>query len=159
MSEAPISPQKMASWVAFVHAHARIFRRLGADLDEAGQIGFGTYDVLVQLSEAGGSLRLRDLLGRLVVVSQPGLSRRVERMAAQGYVERRPDPEDGRGVIVKITRAGRAVLRSAARVHMAGIAREFADQISEEEAAVLFHVFSRMSTAEDDAADGESFSS
>ena len=93
----------------------------------------GTYDVLVQLSLGGGKLRLKDLLTR-VILSQPGLSRRVGRLEEAGLVERRPDPKDGRGVIVAITRAGRYALRSAAVVHMAGINRELTADLTDEEA-------------------------
>src|ERR1700712_650729 len=114
-SRLKIEPERMDAWVGFLHAHAQIIRRLSQDLDAAGQVSFDTYDVLVQLSEAGGSLRHRDLLERLVI-SQPGLSRKIERMETQGLVERRPDPQDGRGVIVRLSRAGRAALRSAAKV-------------------------------------------
>ena len=143
-----IEAHRMNAWVSFVHAHAQIMRKLAADLDEAGQVSLDTYDVLVQLSEAGGSLRHRDLLERLVM-SQPGLSRKVERLEAAGLVERRPDPVDGRGVIVRLSRSGRAALRSAAKVHMAGIDREFGRLMSDEEAAVLADVLGRLTSRPD----------
>ncbi len=138
------TPQ-MEAWVSMLHAYARIIGQLSADLDAADKVPLGTYDVLVQLSEAGGKLRLRDLVN-VVVLSQPGLSRKVERMEQAGLVERRPDPSDGRGVIVALTRSGRATLRSAAAVHMAGIDREFSVRISEDEARVLGTVFERLMT-------------
>ena len=140
-----IETDRMDAWVGFLHAHAQIIKKLAEDLDESGQVSFGTYDVLVQLSEAGGSLRHRDLLERLVI-SQPGLSRKVERLESAGLVERKPDPADGRGVIVKLTRSGRASLRAAAKVHMSGIDREFGQRLSDSEAAVLATVFRRLAT-------------
>jgi DNA-binding MarR family transcriptional regulator len=144
VTKPPVIPGKqMDAWVLFVHAYSRVMAQLSADLDTAGEVPIGTYDVLVQLSLAGGELRLRDLLQRLVL-SQPGLSRRIERMAAAGYVERRPDPADGRGVVVVLTRSGRSALRSAARVHLAGIEREFTGRLSDEEADVLRTVFGRI---------------
>ncbi len=138
-----IPDKQMDAWVLFVHAHARLMARLGADLDASHEVPLGTYDVLVQLSQSGGKLRLKDLLDR-VILSQPGLSRRVERLEAAGLVERRPDPKDGRGVVVVLTRAGRYALRSAAVVHMAGIDREFTHALTDEEADVLIRVFSRV---------------
>lgn len=142
-----IEVDRMDAWVGFLHAHAQILKRLADDLDAAGQLPLGTYDVLVQLSEAGGALRHRDLLDRLLI-SQPGLSRKVERLEAAGLVERRPDPRDGRGVIVKLSRSGRAALRSAAKVHMAGIDREFAQRLTDQEASVLSVVFRRLGDPE-----------
>lgn len=134
---------RKAAWEGFLHAQAHIMQRLGRDLDEAGKIPLSTYDVLVQLSEAGGRLRLRDLVDR-VVLSQPGLSRKIARLEAQGLVDRSPDPDDGRGVLVKISRSGRAALRSASVVHIAGVEREFTTRISDSEAAVLAQVFGRL---------------
>lgn len=138
-----IEPERMRAWVSLLHAHARILRQLAKELELADQVSLDTYDVLVQLSEAGGALRHRDLLEHLVI-SQPGLSRKVERLESAGLVERRPDPQDGRGVVVKLTRAGRAALRSAARVHMAGIDREFSARLSDAEACTLATVFERL---------------
>ena len=140
---------KLDAWVAFVYAHARLMDTLGAELDTAAHMPLTTYDILVQLSEAGGSLRHRDLL-RHLTVSQPGLSRRVDRLVGSGLVERRPDPRDGRGVIIRLTRTGRAALRSAAKVHMAGIDRVFGAHVTDAEAEVLRGVFNRMLQAQAD---------
>ena len=138
-----IPDKQMAAWVMFLHAHARLISRLSTDLETSDEVPLGTYDVLVQLSLCGGKLRLKDLLQR-VVLSQPGLSRRVERLETAGLVERRPDPADGRGVIVVLTRAGRYALRSAAVVHMSGIDREFTNALTDEEADVFIRVFRRV---------------
>jgi len=137
------SGARKAAWENLLHSQARLMQRLGRELEEAGKIPLSSYDVLVQLAENGGRLRLRDLVDRLVL-SQPGLSRKVARLEEQGLVERLPDPHDGRGVLVKLTRSGRAALRSAAVVHIAGVERAFTDQISEEEAVVLARVFGRL---------------
>jgi DNA-binding MarR family transcriptional regulator len=126
-----------------VHAHARMMQKLGRELDEAGKIPLDTYDILVQLAENGGRVRLRDLVNK-VVLSQPGLSRKVARLEEEGLLERLPDPQDGRGVLVRMTRSGRAALRTAAVVHIAGIEREFTSRLTEDEAATLAQVFSRL---------------
>jgi len=138
---------RKAAWTALVHAHARVMTRLAADLDAAKLISLGSYDVLVQLSENGGKLRLKELVSR-VVLSQPGLSRKVAKMETDGLVERLDDPADGRAVIVHITRLGRSALRRASVVHIAGIEREFTSQISDQEAAVLAAVFGRLEVGE-----------
>jgi DNA-binding MarR family transcriptional regulator len=141
---------RKAAWEGLVHAQARMMQKLGRELDEAGKISLDTYDILVQLAENGGRVRLRDLVNK-VVLSQPGLSRKVARLEEEGLLERLPDPNDGRGVLVRMTRAGRAALRTAAVVHIAGIEREFTSRITDDEAAVLTAVFNRL-LAEDGAA-------
>lgn len=137
-----------AAWTGFVHAQARLMQRLGQELEDAGKVPLSTYDVLVQLAENGGRLRLRDLVDK-VVLSQPGLSRKVARLEDEGLVERLPDPHDGRGVLVRITRAGRSALRTAAVVHISGIEREFTARITDDEAATLAKVFARLLSGED----------
>jgi len=141
---------RKAAWEGFVHAQARMMQKLGRELDDAGKIPLDTYDILVQLAENGGRVRLRDLVNK-VVLSQPGLSRKVARLEEEGLLERLPDPNDGRGVLVRMTRAGRAALRTAAVVHIAGIEREFTSRITDDEAATLTTVFDRL-LAEDGSA-------
>src|SRR6478609_8952462 len=131
------------AWVGMLHVHAQTMHQLGQELDDAGKIPLSTYDILVQLTENGGLRRLRELVD-LVLLSQPGLSRKVARLEEEGLVERLPDPNDGRGVLVRMTRQGRAALRSAAVVHIAGIEREFTSQLTDDEAATLARVFARL---------------
>lgn len=134
---------RKAAWEGFLHCQAAMVQQLARELDEAGEIPPSTYDILVQLSQAGGRLRLRDLVDR-VVLSQPGLSRKVARLEQDGLLDRLPDPADGRGVQVRISRSGRAALRSAAQVHLSGIVRMFASRIDDDEAATLATVFRRL---------------
>ena len=66
--------------------------------------------------EYSGPMRITDL-AELQGVTQPGMTTLVDRLAADGYAERFPDPTDGRATLVRITPAGRQVLteRHAAR--------------------------------------------
>ena len=97
MGEGSFEGDRKAAWTALLHAHARMVTRLSADLEDANLVSLGSYDVLVQLSENNGRLRLKELVNR-VVLSQPGLSRKVAKMEAEKLVERLHDPADGRGV-------------------------------------------------------------
>ncbi len=142
------SGDRKAAWEGFLHCQAALVQQLSRELDDAGEIPLSTYDILVQVSEAGGRLRLRDLVDR-VVLSQPGLSRKVARLEQEGLLDRLPDPTDGRGVLVKISRSGRSALRSAAQVHVSGIERTFATRVDDDEAAVLARVFHRLLAEQD----------
>ena len=95
MSTRP-SPDRLAVWRSFLEAHAAITQVLAAELDAERELPISWYDVLLQLTEAGGRLRMQELAGRLVV-NKSSLTRLIDRIEAAGYVEREPSPEDGRG--------------------------------------------------------------
>lgn len=113
---------ELATWRAFLEAHARAVAALDRQLAAAGcDLDLREYDLLVHLEEAGpGGLRLRDLAAR-ALISRSNVTRRVEGLGRRDLVERRPDPEDGRGVIAALTPAGRQALRRAAAVHLPGV--------------------------------------
>ena len=74
----------------------------------------GWYDVLLQLAEAPDHrLRMAELAER-VLLSRSGLTRLVDRLAAEGLVTREPFPGDARGLYTVLTDAGLARLRAAA---------------------------------------------
>ena len=65
-----------------------------------------------------------------VLAKQPTLTKSIDRLAAQGWVERLPDPGDARRARVRLTAGGRAkvapLLRAAARderARLAGVGR------------------------------------
>lgn len=65
------------------------------------------FDVLAALRRSGEPYQLSP--GRLLqetMVTSGTMTNRVDRLAARGLVRRGPDPHDGRGVVVTLTRAG-----------------------------------------------------
>lgn len=72
------------------------------------------FDVLAALRRSGAPYLLS--AGRLTaetLVTSGTMTNRIDRLAARGLVERRPDPDDGRGVLVGLTDAGREVVEAA----------------------------------------------
>ncbi|WP_331767172.1 MarR family transcriptional regulator [Embleya sp. NBC_00896] len=87
------------------------FNRFYIRLPVLEKLSFTTLSVLDTLASSGGPMRLTDLT-KTEQVSQPGLTQLVTRLERDGLVERRPDPSDGRAVLVHITEAGRRIGRS-----------------------------------------------
>ena len=76
---------------------------------------FARYEVLVLLSfSRRGELPLK-VIGSRLMVHPTSVTNAVERLVAAGYVTRRPNPDDGRGVLAALTDAGRAVVEQATR--------------------------------------------
>src|SRR5262245_28288593 len=104
-------------WHAFLVAHAQIVTELERELADERDLPLTWYDVLLQLSVAGGQLRMQELAGRLVI-PRSSLTRQIDRMQTAGLVERASTDEDGRGTVAVLTVEGRRTLRRAAPVHL-----------------------------------------
>ena len=116
-------------WWAFLRAHAVVTRRLEAELIAEQGLSLAEYDALVQLAHAPGrALRMGDLAEQ-VVLSPSGMTRLVDRLAANGLVERRTCELDGRGLYAMLTDAGFERLRNAAPTHLRGVREHFFDKM------------------------------
>lgn len=143
-STAVPSAAELTAWRAFLRAHAVIARQLEAELVVAHQLPLAWYDVLVQLAEApDGRLRMTELAER-VLLSRSGLTRLVDRLAAEGLVTRAACPSDARGAFAVLTEAGRARLRAAAPTHLRGIAAHMTGRFSPAELEALRHLLVRL---------------
>jgi DNA-binding MarR family transcriptional regulator len=126
----------LAAWHSMLRAHATLIRRLDTDLQQATGLALADFDVLAQLAEAHGELRMTELADR-ALVSRSGMSRRVARLAAEGLLRRDRAGTDGRGVVVALTQAGIARLAETAPVHARGIATLFVAQLDDQDLALL----------------------
>jgi DNA-binding MarR family transcriptional regulator len=116
------------AWEALLSAHAVLMKQFAAE-DVWEDVSMREYDVLYTLSKCRGPVRVSEL-NRHVLLSQPALSRLVDRLAERGFVGRQPDPDDGRGVRVSLTDAGRALQRQIGRVHARSVARALSAELS-----------------------------
>jgi DNA-binding MarR family transcriptional regulator len=123
------------AWESLLTAHASLMKRFAAE-PIWGELTMREYDVLYTLSKHDQPLRLFEL-GRAVLLSQPALSRLVERLADRGLVERAADPEDGRGVRLALTEAGRERQRQVGGRHAVEVARAVTAALTDEEMAQL----------------------
>lgn len=80
----------------------------------------GWSDLLAALRRAGPPFELNPTdLVRATMLTSGGITKRLDRMADAGLIERRPDPSDRRGTLVRLTRRGRTVIDKAMAIHMA----------------------------------------
>jgi DNA-binding MarR family transcriptional regulator len=95
--------------------------RLARHLDRARRAVFVAhglegweFDVLTALRRAGSPYQLSPgALLRATLVTSGTMTNRIDRLAAAGLVERHPDPADKRGVLVRLTGAGRTRVDAA----------------------------------------------
>ncbi|MEP6481810.1 MAG: MarR family transcriptional regulator [Rhodoglobus sp.] len=110
----------VAAWEALFRAQVSVLRQLTVEFPE-GDLSFTEYDVLFNLSrQPGRQLRIRDLNPHLLL-TQPSVSRLVDRLVAKNLVRKTTDPSDGRGTIVCLTDDGYNLFRKVAVTHIESI--------------------------------------
>lgn len=102
--------------------------RFGRSLDD--------YDVLHQISEHDGPIRMGALAENLVVANS-SCTRLVGRLVDDGLVERRHGDTDGRVVFVELTAAGRGLRRRMAAVYTRDIEAHLGAPLTPTEMAAL----------------------
>jgi DNA-binding MarR family transcriptional regulator len=117
------------AWRTFLTAYATIIRRLETELEDQESLALSDLDVLIQLHRAGGTLRMRDLAER-ALLSRSGMTRRVDRLEADGYIVRTACDTDRRGSFAQLTDTGRERLLSALPSHVRGIETHFVAKLS-----------------------------
>ncbi len=138
----------MRAWRAFLEAHAAISKAMERELREECELPLSWYDALVQLHEAGGSLRMHELADRLLL-SRSATTRFADRLERAGLIERRSATSDRRGTVVLLTAEGKAELRRTAPVHMRGIGEHFVDRFDAKELATIELLFGRLAPERD----------
>jgi DNA-binding MarR family transcriptional regulator len=105
---APLAVFSRLSRIAAHISRARAAAFASEDLEEWG------FDVLAALRRGGPPYRLSPgALVRETLVSSATMSHRLDRLETAGLVLRSPDPDDGRGVAVTLTTAGRETVDRA----------------------------------------------
>jgi DNA-binding MarR family transcriptional regulator len=128
-----LDERELQAWQALLHAHHDVVTALDTDLRDEHGLTFGAYDVLLRLARAPGRcLRMTDLAER-VLMSPSGLTRMVDRLVAQGLVQRERFDGDARVMLARLTDRGRQVLRRAAATHVRGIREHFTGRLSDQQ--------------------------
>jgi DNA-binding MarR family transcriptional regulator len=141
-----LDAQEQVAWRAFLEGSARLFERLGRVLDAAG-LSLAEYEILVRLSEVPAHEIRMSELAAAVVHSRSRLTHTVARMESAGLVQRAASPDDGRGVLCRLTASGLDLLVDTAPGHVTSVREALLDSMTREE-------FLSMGTAMGRVADG-----
>jgi len=131
------------TWESLFRAQVAVMRRLQSG-PAFRNLAVNEYDVLFTLSRCpSGWLRLNELNDN-VLLSQSSLSRLVDRLEKRGLVERTPAPDDGRGVLLKLTEEGAAVQKEIGREHVRDIAELVAPALTAAEQRELLRLTEKL---------------
>jgi DNA-binding MarR family transcriptional regulator len=139
-----LEPDQQASWRAFAVGVTLLLDRLDADLQREFDLSLTEYEILVRLSERPErSMRMAQLADALAH-SRSRVTHTVARMQQAGLVMRTTSPEDGRGIVCRLTDQGHALLVEAAHVHVRGVREYLVDLASPADFAALGRVMNEV---------------
>jgi DNA-binding MarR family transcriptional regulator len=117
------------AWRAYLRAGRELDVALDRDLQCVG-ISLSEYELLSMLSEADGTRLRMSALASLIVQSRSRVTHTAGRLERRGWVVRTPAPDDGRGVLLRLTPAGQAAVEQFAVVHVGSVRRHLVDLLS-----------------------------
>ena len=111
----------VSAWESLFRAQHHVMRDIDGDFDDEN-LSAAEYDVMLTVSRGEDhAARLRDVVTNMLI-SQPSVSRLVDRMVTRGLLTKCTDPQDGRGAVVRATDDGLAAFRQVATRHGRAIA-------------------------------------
>jgi DNA-binding MarR family transcriptional regulator len=125
------------AWARLMKAQQLALALIEQSLKAAGLPALGWYDVLLEVERAGEDGLRPFELERAMLLAQYNLSRLVDRIERAGYVERRACEEDGRGQLIAITNAGKAIRRKMWPVYARAIEATIGQHLSAKEGETL----------------------
>jgi DNA-binding MarR family transcriptional regulator len=135
---------EVAAWVGLVRAHASTMRRFNTELVADHDLTINDYEVLLHLSHADDRRLRRVDLAQRVLLTPSGITRLLEGLEREGYVERATCDSDARVTYAQLTDEGQEKLRQASKSHVAGIREFFRERFSTEELEVLGGLLERL---------------
>ncbi len=139
-----LSELERDAWFGFLRVHAALTKRLDADLVARCGLPLSAFEVLARVAGADeGHLRISEL-AHSALLSQSRVSRIVDALEADGYLERRTCATDSRVVHATITERGRELAEAASARHAAEVQSRFFAQLSDDEVRELASVWRRV---------------
>jgi DNA-binding MarR family transcriptional regulator len=125
----PLDEREMAAWHALIRAHARVVRRLEAELEAEQGLSLPAYEVLAHLSEAPDRRLRMSQLAAFAVLTPSGLTRLVDKLVREGLVARERCATDARVVYAVLTADGLRRLKAAYPTHLRGVRAHLIDHL------------------------------
>jgi DNA-binding MarR family transcriptional regulator len=141
----------LEAWVSFLRAHASLTRRLSARLEAAHGLTLNDYDVLVQLAHAPERQLRRVDLARSVLLSPSGITRLLDGLEREGWVEKGRCPEDARVTYAVLTDGGLAKFKAVRKTHLVDVEAVFGSRFSPEELETVSSLLRRLLDSDEPA--------
>lgn len=129
---------RLAAWRELQSVVADIHRSIDDDLRREWAVPLGSFQVLAALRDLGGIARPL-AVARHMRIPPSSLTRRLDRLAEEGWIERHRDvdPADHRAIEIELTPRGRALWREMNLSYRRAVNERFAGRLSDEQIAAI----------------------
>ncbi|KGI70257.1 MarR family transcriptional regulator [Mycolicibacterium rufum] len=125
------------AWQNFLDAALRLYATMNRSLVDSHKLTLNDVRLLDLLARSpSGSARMGDLAESLMSLPSR-VTRQIHRLEKQGLVGRGASPDDGRGVLARITPEGREALSSALHTYGAAVRTHFLDRLTRPQVAAM----------------------
>ena len=145
-----LSEQSLAvrAFTSLLRAYAAATRQLSAELTADHGLTISDYEVMLRLARSPDRRMRRVDLAEQVLLTASGVTRLLEGLEGDGFVERGSCETDRRVVYAVVTDSGLAKLREARASHLAQIDAFFTTRFDEDELGELSDLLARMAGSE-----------
>lgn len=134
------------SWESLLRTQVAMMRELHKE-PIFKELGSREYDILYNLSRCpSGWLRLNDLNDH-VLLTQPSISRMVDRLEARGLIQRKTAENDRRGVLIGLTEEGSTLQKKVGRAHVQNIMELMEVALSDDEMRTLLELTTKLNAS------------
>jgi len=140
-----LDEDEQRAWRGLLTGMTLLQDRLDDELRGVCDLSLVEYEILVRLSEREGRQMRMAQLAQALAHSRSRVTHTIARMEHAGLVLRTSSPEDGRGVVAKMTDQGYDLLVRIAPVHVAGVRAHLVDLVSREDFQAVGRVMNAVS--------------
>jgi len=142
-----MSRAETETWLALIGATIWLPAAMDVQLERDAGISSVEYAVLSALiRQPDRSMRIKNL-ALAVNSTLPRMSKVLNRLQHEGWLERHPDPSDGRATFAVLTEEGRHKVAAATPGHVALVRRIVFDQLTPEEITQLSAAATKIAAA------------
>ncbi len=140
----PIDDDRITAYGLLVEASRRLQRTFDRTLRDEHGMSSVTFEALLRLGRSPDRQMSMSELGEQMVLTSGGITRLVDRLEAEGYVNRLPCPSDRRVHWAHLTDAGLALVEDATVTHLDDLQAHFVSEMTAEEMALVTTVLDRL---------------
>jgi DNA-binding MarR family transcriptional regulator len=134
----------LEAWIRFLRAHSSLTRQMSARLEAEHGLTLNDYDCMVQLAYAPERSLRRVDLARSVLLSPSGITRLLDGLEREGWVEKRTCESDARVSYAHLTDIGLQKFKAARKTHLADIEEAFGSRYTPEELEAVSTLLGRL---------------